>query len=133
MPCNCGATEVTDILSKCYSQVPPMLFIYSDGGPDHMLTYMSLNISLIALYLHHDLDYLCAARTAPSHSWRNPVERVMSLLNLGLQCVGLMRKEMPTQYEMAIKNCNSMADIRKVSSVQVLHSLMLCRIVSPLA
>ena len=71
---------------------------------------------LIALYLHHDLDYLCVARTAPCHSWRNPVEQVMSLLNLGLQCVGLMRKEMPTQYEMAIKNCNSMAEIRTVSS-----------------
>ena len=110
------ATEVTDVLSKCYSQVPPMLFIYSDGGPDHRLTYVSVQISLIALYLHHDLDYLCVARTAPCHSWRNPVERVMSLLNLGLQCVGLMRKEMPTQYEMAIKNCNSMAEIRKVSS-----------------
>jgi len=37
-------------------------------------------------------------------------------LNLGLQCVGLMRKEMPTQYQTAIKNCNSMAEIRKDSS-----------------
>ena len=67
----------------------------------------------IAVYLHHDLDYLCVARTVLCHSWRNPVERVMSLLNLGL---GLMRKEMPTQYEMAIKNCNSMAYIRRVNS-----------------
>ena len=97
------AAEVTAILEKCHSPVPPMLFIYSDGGPDHRLTYVSVQIALIALYLHHDLDYLCVARTAPCHSWRNPVERVMSLLNLGLQCVGLMRKEMPTQYEMAIK------------------------------
>ena len=106
------ATEVTDVLSKCYSQVPPMLFIYSD----HRLTYMSVQISVIALHLNHDLDYLCVARTASCHSWHNPVKQVISLLNLGLQCVGLMRKEMPTQYEMAIKNCNSMAEIRKVSS-----------------
>ena len=77
---------------------------------------MSVKISLIALYLHHDLDYICVARTAPCHSWRNPVERVMSLLNLGLQCVGLMRREMPAQYESAIKNCNSMAEIRKAST-----------------
>jgi len=40
----------------------------------------------------------------------------MLLLNLGLQCVGLTRKEMPSQYETAIKNCNCMAEIRKVSS-----------------
>ena len=110
------ATEVTAILKQCYSPVPSILFIYSDGGPDHRLTFVSVQIPLIALYLHHDLDYLCVARTAPCHSWRNPVERVMSLLNLGLQCVGLMRTEMPAQYERAIKNCNSMADIRRVNS-----------------
>lgn len=40
----------------------------------------------------------------------------MSLLNLGLQCVGLMRGEMPAEYEIAIKNCNSMAEIRKANS-----------------
>ena len=68
------ATEIIATLKQCYSPVPPMLFIYSDGGPDHRLTYVSVQISLIALYLHHDLDYLCVARTAPCHSWCNPVE-----------------------------------------------------------
>ena len=108
------ATKVTDILSKCYPQVPCYLFILMGGLTT--LTYVSVQISLTALYLHHDLDYLCVASTAPYHSWRNPVEWVMSLLNLGLHCVGLMRKEMPTQYEMAIKNCNNIAEIRKVNS-----------------
>ena len=50
-------------------------------------------------FLKLDLDLLCAARTAPSHSWRNPVERVMSTLNLGLQCVGLMRKTGDAKFE----------------------------------
>ena len=36
-----------------------------------------------------DLDYMCATRTAPHNSYRNPVERVMAVLNLGLQSVGL--------------------------------------------
>lgn len=27
-------------------------------------------------------------RTAPNHSWRNPVEKTMSVIKLGLQCVG---------------------------------------------
>lgn len=31
-----------------------------------------------------DLDFLCACRTAPHQSWRNPAERVMSIVNLGL-------------------------------------------------
>ena len=110
------ATEVSAVLVSCHSPVPPVLFVYSDGGPDHRITYVSVQISLVALFLHHDLDYIRVARTAPCHSWRNPVECVMALLNLGLQCVGLMRKEMPAEYETAIKNCNSMAEIRKAKS-----------------
>lgn len=58
---------------------------YSDGGPNHRITYVSVQISLIALFLTLDLDFICAVRTAPSHSWCNPVERIMSTLNLGLQ------------------------------------------------
>ena len=74
-----------------------ILFVYSDGGPDHRLTYFSVKLSLICLFLKQDLDYLCAGRTAPHHSWRNPVERIMSILNLGLQCVGLARALMPDE------------------------------------
>lgn len=44
-----------------------------------------------------------------------PVERLMSLLNLGLQTVGLMRREMPAEYEKAINNCNSLSDLRQVA------------------
>ena len=77
----------------------PVMFIYSDEGPDHRLTYLSVQLSIIALYLKLDLDFICAARTAPCHSWRNPAERVMSIVNLGLQCVGLMRQKMATNLE----------------------------------
>jgi len=40
-----------------------MLCIYTDGGPDHQTTYVSVKLSL--LYLKLDLDYLIAARTPP--------------------------------------------------------------------
>ena len=70
----------------------PVLFLYSDGGPDHRVTYLSVELSLIAMYLKLDLDYLCTAQTAPYHSYCNPVERVMSFVHLGLQarerCLG---------------------------------------------
>ena len=84
-------TELVDtIQSQNLLTEKSVLFLYSDGGPVHRLTYLSVQLSLIALFLKLDLDYLCAARTAPCHSWRNPAERVMSIVNLGLQCVGLM-------------------------------------------
>ena len=90
-----------------------ILFIYSDGGPDHRLTYISVQLSLIALFLNLDLDFLVACRTAPNHSWKNPVERIMSLLNIGLQCVGLMRAKTSDDFELAIKNCNNLQQLRQ--------------------
>ena len=41
--------------------------------------------------LHLDLDFLCAARTKPCHSWHTPVRQMMAVLNLSGQCVGLVR------------------------------------------
>lgn len=90
------------------------LFLYSDGGPDHRLTYLSVQLSLISLYLALYLDFLCAARTAPCHSWRNPAERVMSVINLGLQCVGLMRSEMNQEKEAVVANCNNTTQLRQI-------------------
>ena len=62
--------------------------MYTDGGPDHRLTYVSVQIALIALFLELDLDFLCAVRTPPHNSWKNPAERIM---NLALQGVGIAR------------------------------------------
>ena len=107
-------TELLDVIeSKSLLSEKSMLFIYSDGGPDHRLTYLSVQLSLIAIFLKLDLDFLCAARTAPCHSWCNPAERVMSVVNLGLQCVGLMRREME-DHEALIANCNNISQLRQV-------------------
>ena len=89
-----------------------VLFIYTDGGPDHRTTFVSVQLSLIALFLNLNLDLLCAARTAPHQSWRNPVERIMSILTLGFQSIGLMRSQMSDKAERALKNCNSIAQLR---------------------
>lgn len=93
----------------------PVLFLYSDGGPDHRLTYLSVKLSLVALFLKLDLDFLCACRTAPFHSWRNPVERVMSVVNMGLQSVGIMRQKMSDEYEASIAHCNNLSEMRKAA------------------
>ena len=44
------AAELYNIL-KSRDDSHPMLFIYSDGGPDHRLTYLSVQLSLIALFI----------------------------------------------------------------------------------
>jgi len=41
--------------------------------------------------------------TAPNHSRRNLVERIMSLVNIGLQCVGVMRSKISDETEEKLK------------------------------
>ena len=106
------ATELSNVLSRSDELRKPVLFMYSDGGPDHRLTYVSVQVSLIVVFKTLDLDFLCAARTAPSHSWKNPVERIMSTLNLGLQCVGLMREKGDDEFEAEADKCKSLATLR---------------------
>ena len=75
-------TELYSILVKRIGD-KKALFIYTDGGADHRLTFVSVQLALIALFLNLNLDFICAGRTCPYHSWRNPVERIMSTINLG--------------------------------------------------
>ena len=109
-----------------------VLFLYLDGGPDHRLTYFSVKLSLICLFLTLDLDYLCAGRTA--------VERVMSILNLGLQCVGLARSKMGDEFEKEVAKCSNLSVLRlhhegmkadvddSSSPVKVLLCTLFCRL-----
>ena len=77
---------------------------YTDGGPDHRTTYISTQLSLIALFLKPRLPQ-CGSDIAPHHSWRNPVKRMMSILNLGFQGISLKSDAAKA----ALKNCNSTA------------------------
>jgi len=76
---------------------------------------MSVQLSLVALFLNLNLDLLVVGRTAPNHSWRNPVERIMSVINLGLQCIGIMCSEGSVEFEKAIKNANNLKALRRAS------------------
>ena len=54
-------------------------------------------------------------RTAPNHSWRNPVERIiMSVINLGLQCVGTnaIQGQLSSEFE---KNANNLNAVREAT------------------
>ncbi|GES77742.1 hypothetical protein GLOIN_2v1780244 [Rhizophagus clarus] len=92
---------------------PPILCLYTDGGPDHRCTYGSVQIALICLFFRGNFDFLVALRTAPNHSWTNPAERDMSTLNLGLQGVALKRDQMSSESETLFDMVNTLDDIRK--------------------
>ncbi|XP_070538845.1 uncharacterized protein [Ptychodera flava] len=101
------ALSVTGKLDK------PIRIIYSDGGADHRITYPSVQLSLIALYLIDDCDVLLAARCCPMQSYTNPAERWHSIMNLALQSVAVERKPMSQQFEAEMSKLNTMRDIRE--------------------
>jgi len=110
------AAEMVKILTNEGNDevVPPVVMIFSDGGADHRITYHFVTLALIVLFRKLNLDMLIAGRTAPGHSWLSPAERIMSILNLGLQNVALMRDEcQPAEIETTLKGANTMAEIRK--------------------
>ena len=107
------STELCQILEKA-GPVNPILMIYSDGGPHHRFTFSGVQLSLIGLFKKLDLDLLVVGRTAPGHSWANPVERIMSLLNLAYQNVAQSRSFCTAEVEQILKCCGGMDDIRKV-------------------
>ena len=93
--------------------MPPILCLYTDGGPDHRCNYGSVQIALICLFLCGDFDLLIAVHTAPNHSWTNPAECIMSILNLGLQDVALKRDKMSSESEDLFLTVNNLIEIRK--------------------
>ena len=45
-----------------------VLVVMSDGGPDHRLSYGSVQVALLALFIRLNLDVLIAVRTCPYQS-----------------------------------------------------------------
>ena len=96
----------TDLNSSLLERigVKSMLFPYTDGGYDHCLTYDSLQLALIALFLNLNLHILVAGRTALHHSCRDPIKQIMYIVNMKLQCVGILLTKGSDEFEEAIKN-----------------------------
>lgn len=113
-------TEITSILRSVISMdgislTTPILFLYSDGGPYHRSTYWSVQLAYILLFISLDLDLLVTARKAPSHSYYNPAERCMSILNLALQNVSLERCAMLDDQEFRVKSRSTMKARRDIA------------------
>lgn len=78
---------------------PKVVLKFSDGGTDHRTNLEHVKVSAICLFKELDLDLYVAARCAPGQSWINPAERVMSILNIGLQNCALSREKWSTELE----------------------------------
>jgi hypothetical protein len=94
----------------------PILITYSDGGPDHNNTFLSVQLAAVAIFVALDLDMYICARCAPCQSYSNPAERCMSTLNLSLQSVALSRSEMTDHFEVMMKKLNTLNSVRKSAS-----------------
>ena len=77
---------------------------------------MSVKIALIALQKSLDADMLVAVRTAPGHSYRNPVEKVNCILNIGLYGIGVMRQPVVDDpfFEKKLNATGNTEEVRKL-------------------
>ena len=81
------ATEMTNLIKVNGLMLSKhVLVIVSDSGPDHWVTFGSVQVSSLTLFRSLDLDMLICVRTCPYQSWTNIAE---STLNLALQNVSL--------------------------------------------
>ena len=113
-----NATEVANILIEKFDTkeaVRPVLILYTDGGPEHRTTYLSVKIAMICLQKYLDLDQVLAVRTAPGHSYRNPAEKINCLLNIDLYGIGCMRQHSADPFfEQSLSRCTGLGDVRKL-------------------
>lgn len=114
------AIENIKILREFHSQDDvnldkPILFRYTDGGPDHRTTFRSVQVAALLEFISLDLDLLVCVRTAPNQSYNNPAERMMSILNIALQNTALCRTAMSDGRELQAKRLTSLAAIRRYS------------------
>ena len=105
-----GAVEIAEGVKQHIS--PERLYCYTDGGGDRNVVHLAVQKAIVAIFLALDLEEAIFCRTAANCSFRNPVERVHAIANIGLQAVGLMRTLMDEASEDKIKRANGNVDIR---------------------
>jgi len=107
--------ELGRLMKEKYSDTIAVI-MYTDVGPNHNCKHTSKRLGLLALFWELDMDTMVVMRTAPTHRWDNPVVRVMSQLNLGLQGVAPARDELEDEvHEKDFKKCNGMGAVRNAT------------------
>lgn len=106
--------HAAELSNRLKTGCKPFIFGIADGGPDHNTLHIQTQLSLIALFIRLDVDYLCFLRTPPNFSTLNPVERCMCVINIALQGVALSRDTIGEK-EKLIKNLGSKVTWREAA------------------
>ena len=69
------STELTHLIRTNFSEdgitsKQAVAVVVSDGGPDHRVTFGSVQVSALAMFRALDLDMVVFARTCPYQSWQ---------------------------------------------------------------
>ena len=57
------ATEVTNLIKSLHSPTQPIVALISDSGPDHCVTFASVQVAALTMFCALDLDMLVCVRT----------------------------------------------------------------------
>ena len=82
-----GVTEIGKVLEGEYpdGSIPERMYLITYGGPGRNILLVSVQNALVLHFLRFNFDEIIAIRTAANMSFYNPIERVHSRCNLGLQ------------------------------------------------
>ena len=97
-----NAAELKETILKKYGTVefiPPIIILYTEGGPDHRTDFLSVKIAITVLYHSLNADMLLYLRTAPPRSFVQESTRVNCILNLGLYGMGVIRQKVHPEPE----------------------------------
>ena len=94
-------------MNKHFNEIPSWSYVYNDSCPERKVDHLSVTKTYIAFFPQCNFDEVLIA-------YRNPVERVHSIVSLRLQSIGLIRKAMPENIEKITRNANSNGEIRKL-------------------
>ena len=107
------------MLLKVYNELerkPSIVLKFTDGGTDQRNTLESVKTATICLFKETNAYMIIAGRCAPGHSYTNPAERIMSILNIGVQNCATERERGSDDFEKKIKSKNSMKEIRDLAA-----------------
>ncbi|WAR05994.1 LOW QUALITY PROTEIN: hypothetical protein MAR_021363 [Mya arenaria] len=108
------AAHIVKILESNQETNPKVLLKYTDGGTDQRNTLEQVKCANICLFQELNLDMLITVRCAPGQSYVNPAERIMSILNYGLQNVATERQKLDEETEKKLNRCNGMSSVREL-------------------
>jgi hypothetical protein len=91
--------------------------MFTNRGTYRNYKHLIVQTALLAMFLLGGMDTMIVLRAAPQQSWTNPTERAILVLNLGLQGCSLARTAMEDKFEVTMRRCNGMGEIRRAAEM----------------